>query len=178
MISKMPFLIEAGSIPDDSMNTGSLALARLWGGELISFSIEESPNEVICSLPSLDGLVRLRGDAAITNVSGGSWLEALAAWRIPVILVAMPLPSGHIPGAAYAYVALCKQLSVPLVGILQLEGPWKPQLRRLDGLPWCGHIPSDAIKVDLNNNDARNNTLVELHNVIYNLKSRYFHLTK
>ena len=64
--------------------------------------------------------------------------------------------SGAIPaawidgGAARAYTALLQQAGVPLVGLVQLGGTWQPEVRRRDGLPWLGWLPTadDAIPAD------------------------------
>ena len=87
--------------------------------------------------------MQLSGDAAMLHLEGGSWLEALGAWRQPTVLMVAPLLSGDIPGVAPAYVALCKNFEVPLIGIVQLGGDWDNNKRRADGLPWCGLVPDD-----------------------------------
>ena len=73
--------------------------------------------------------------------NGGSWLSALADWRLPVLLLTPGDSDGGVSGAAAAWVALCRELGVPLLGVVQLRGPWLSQARRRDGLPWCGWIP-------------------------------------
>tara|TARA_B100000029_G_scaffold492615_1_gene554100 strand:- start:227 stop:862 length:636 start_codon:yes stop_codon:yes gene_type:complete len=136
-----PFLVGAGHVSTDEMRAGSTSLSKAWGGELIEFSSIENPREVLEHLPFGGGLVRLIGDAAMQHPRTGSWLEALGAWRQPVILFVVPTQSGQIPGAAFAYVALCKSLRVPLLGLVQVGGSWEPLQRRSEGLPWCGWIP-------------------------------------
>ena len=143
MIAPIPFLVGAGPLPDGRMRFGCLLLARAWGGELSHHLCSENPHQVLGLLPTEGGMVRLSGDAAMLHPYGGSWLEALGAWRQPTILMVAPLPSGEIPGVAPAYVALCAVLDVPLIGVLQLGGPWNLSLRRSDGLPWFGLLPDD-----------------------------------
>ena len=72
---------------------------------------------------------------------GSSWLEALADWRMPTLLLALADADGEMPGHAAAHAALCRQLHVPLVGLVQLQGHWDAPARRRDGLPWCGWVP-------------------------------------
>jgi len=33
---------------------------------------------------------------------------------------------------------------VPLAGLIQWGGPWEPQVRRAEGLPWLGWLGGDA----------------------------------
>lgn len=143
MIAPIPFLVGAGPLPDGRMRSGCLLLASAWGGGLSHHRCSENPHQVLGLLPPEGGMVRLSGDPAMLHPDGGSWLEALGAWRQPTILMVSPLPSGEIPGVAPAYVALCASLDVPLIGVLQLGGPWDLSLRRSDGLPWFGLLPDD-----------------------------------
>jgi hypothetical protein len=46
-------------------------------------------------------------------------------------------------GLARAYTALLVVAGVPLVGLVQLDGPWQPERRRLDGLPWLGWLSAE-----------------------------------
>jgi len=140
MIPLQPFLVGAGPLQDQEMRAGSLSLSEAWGGELLQHCCSENPQQVLGALANGQGLVQLSGDVAMVHPGGGSWLEALGAWRQPIILLVKPMISGEIPGVAPAYVALCSLLAVPLVGVVQLGGRWTPQMRRADGLPWCGWI--------------------------------------
>jgi len=143
MIAPIPFLVGAGPLPESRMRAGCLLLADVWGGGLIHFCCSESPRQLLGGLSQEKGLVQLSGDAAMLHLEGGSWLEALGAWRQPTVLMVAPLLSGDIPGVAPAYVALCKNFEVPLIGIVQLGGDWDNNKRRADGLPWCGLVPDD-----------------------------------
>lgn len=72
----------------------------------------------------------------------GCWSEALGAWRQPALL---QLPAAEAEsGLARAYTALLVAAGVPLVGLVQLGGPWQPERRRLDGLPWLGWLPAET----------------------------------
>ncbi len=142
MKDALPFLIGAGPLEELKMEVGSQQLARAWGKRLIPHWCGENPDLVLADLPAAQALVQLNGDAAMAG-SCGSWLEALAAWRQPVILLVSPLPSGGIPGIAAAYAALCQTISVPLIGLVQLGGLWDQTQRRADGLAWCGWVQAD-----------------------------------
>ena len=65
-------------------------------------------------------------------------MEALAAWRIPVLMLAQPRPDGRFAGIVPASVAFARELKLPLLGLVQLGGNWDSAARRTDGLPWCG----------------------------------------
>jgi hypothetical protein len=72
----------------------------------------------------------------------GCWSEALGAWRQPALL---QLPAAEAEsGLARAYTALLVAAGVPLVGLVQLGGPWQPERRRVDGLPWLGWLPAET----------------------------------
>ena len=156
MTASTPFLVFIGDLPEKSMEHISKLLSQKWGGGLSRISSEEAPNKTIPALASDSGLVEIFGDVAMMHSSGVSWMEALGAWKVPTILIVSIAKSSVIPGIAYSYVALCKQLSVPLVGIVQLGEPWLPYERRMDGLPWCGYIPNDLLqnKKSINPNDC------------------------
>ena len=71
----------------------------------------------------------------------GCWSEALGAWRQPVLLQLSAAEAES--GLARAYTALLVVAGVPLVGLVQLDGPWQPERRRLDGLPWLGWLSAE-----------------------------------
>ena len=144
MFCHRPFLVGAGQLSDLEIRSASHALAAVWGGHLLEYSCKENPIEILASLSKEEeGLVSLLGDPGTYYLSRGSWLEALAAWRKPTILMASSSITGKLSGCASAYAALCESLAVPLVGIIQVGGDWDPVSRRLDGLPWCGWLPCD-----------------------------------
>ncbi len=69
---------------------------------------------------------------------GGSWAEALGAWRQPCLLLIPAAMAASGPAAAYH--ALLKRQGVPLLGLIQWGGPWLAGDRRRDGLPWLGWL--------------------------------------
>jgi len=168
-----PFLIAIGDLPAESMSRISNALSLAWGWRLIEISFKQSPNETIGSLPPEGALVQFVGDVAMMHPSGGSWLESLGAWKIPVVLVVLSNSSGEVPGIASSYVALCKELSVPLIGIVQSGEPWISSERKLDGLPWCGFLPSDLLV-----ENSSNESIFQLENLVERLKLQFKYILK
>tara|TARA_Y100001968_G_scaffold161721_1_gene147910 strand:+ start:6377 stop:6907 length:531 start_codon:yes stop_codon:yes gene_type:complete len=171
----MPFIVGVGDISNEEISIGSLALSRFWAGSFRKLSCNESPDEVISSL-SKDvvegGLFQLIGDASFVKADGCSWLEALGAWKIPTILMVLSRSDGQVPGTSSAYVALCKYLSIPLIGIVQLGGDWDSKRRSLDGLPWCGNIPIKKIRdVEINSMEYASD-LIEIEEVALNIKRK------
>ena len=155
MKDRLPFLVGAGPLAEPKMNAGSQQLAHAWEKRLIPHSCAEPPDLVLADLTAEQALVQLHGDAAMLGTSG-SWLEALAAWRQPVVLLVSPLPSGEISGIAAAYSALCTTLAVPLIGLVQLGGLWEQNKRREDGLLWCGWLQDHDSSLDRSvHNDQR-----------------------
>jgi len=137
-------LVGAGPLPELSMREGAHCLADRFSAELVLLPCGSEPHSGLQALASRQRernhptLLRLSGDAAMAQGSSGSWLDALAAWRCPVLLLVQPNAAGLIPGLAPASVALCHSLNIPLVGLAQLGGSWDSAARRMDGLPWCG----------------------------------------
>ena len=87
-------------------------------------------------------LLPLGLDPGAVLAQPGCWSEALGAWRQPVLL---QLPAAEAEsGLARAYTALLTAAGVPLVGLVQLGGPWQPERRRVDGLPWLGWLPAET----------------------------------
>jgi hypothetical protein len=84
-------------------------------------------------------LAALPLDPGLPLERGGSWAEALGAWRQPCLLVVRgeQLDTG-LPAAG---AALLERWRVPLAGLVQVGGDWQPVLRRRDGLPWLGWLP-------------------------------------
>jgi len=177
MVCQRPFLVGAGHFPDHEMRTASNALSQAWGFNLLEYSCSDDPREVMISLPEENGLVMLLGDPAATHCESGSWLEALAAWRKPAVLMVKTELTGELSGTPSAYAALCEILSVPLVGLVQVGGYWNPLHRRLDGLPWCGWIPSKE-KTKLSE-DVSFSTFqsMKIEEVVLVFRQRISHLT-
>lgn len=84
-------------------------------------------------------LAALPLDPGLPLERGGSWAEALGAWRQPCLLVVRgeQMDSG-LPAAG---TALLERWRVPLAGLVQVGGDWQPTERRRDGLPWLGWLP-------------------------------------
>ena len=137
-------LVGAGPLPESSMREGSQQLADHCSAELVVLACGSEPQSSLQAVASRQRertrptLLCLSGDAAMAQGSSGSWLDALGAWRCPVLLLVEPNAAGLIPGIAPAFVALCHALNIPLVGLAQLGGSWDLVARRMDGLPWCG----------------------------------------
>jgi hypothetical protein len=70
------------------------------------------------------------------------WAEALGAWRQPCLLLVAGAAAGAGPDRATA--ALLRSHGVPLLGLVQWGGDWRPQERSVDGLPWLGWLPGAA----------------------------------
>ena len=160
MVLHRTFFVGAGQLSDHEMRTGSSALATAWGRDLIEYTCSDKPGNILNSLLHENCLIQLLGDAAMFHSEAGSWLEALGAWRQPIILKVIPTPSGEVPGSAAAYTALCESFHIPLIGLIQVGGDWKYMQRRLDGLPWLGFLPTDN-QVVLSDSDSRANYVDE-----------------
>ena len=142
---KSCFLVGTGNLSVAEMKANSLVLARVFGFQLLEYGFSDSPKEVLNSLLLGDYFHLFLGDAAMLHPEGGCWLESLGNWRQPTILFAKPLQNGQISGEVSGYVALCREFSVPLVGIVQLGGVWDFAQRRLDNLPWCGLLSNGQV---------------------------------
>ncbi|SBO42915.1 hypothetical protein [Cyanobium sp. NIES-981] len=90
-------------------------------------------------------LVPLPIDPGRTLDEGSCWAEALGAWRQPALLLLSA--DQQRSGLPAAMTALLRQAAVPLVGLVQWGLPWQAALRRRDGLPWLGALPT-AIPAD------------------------------
>ena len=100
------------------------------------------PAAVLAALAEGAGaLVPLGLDPGAWQGPAGSWAEALGAWRQPTLLL---VPAGGLAGLAAAYRALLAAAGVPLLGLVQLGGPWDGAARRGDGLPWLGWLPLEG----------------------------------
>ena len=142
MSSGIPLLAGAGLVPELRMREAAEALANLWSLPLQTHPVGTAPAAVLNGRNG--GLIRLCGDPAEQHEGGGHWIEALADWRQPLLLLVPGRGDGTVSGNAAAYSALCRQLDAPLVGLIQIQGSWNPQARRRDGLAWCGWIPESS----------------------------------
>ena len=144
MSTGFPLLVGAGPLPELTMRKACEALAKACQCPLTTVASGASPSELLQRNPAATGLVRLSGDAARPTLQGdASWLQSLADWRQTVLLLTTADTDGAIPGAAPAYAALCRELNVPLLGLVQLQGPWNGPARRRDGLSSLGWIPDE-----------------------------------
>ena len=142
MSKSFPLLVGAGPLPELKMRQACEALAQACQCPLTTVASGAPPAAVLQNNPAIKGFVRLSGDAAQPTPQGDvSWLQALADWRQTVLLLTTADSDGTIPGTAPAYAALCRELHVPLLGLVQLQGPWNGPARRRDGLSWLGWIP-------------------------------------
>jgi len=139
MLDRALVLVGAGPLPELRMRHASEALAAGWGCPLLQLGCGEDPNPLLAAVSKAEPvLLRLAGDPALELPGGSHWLEALAAWRMPTLMLAAVDGDGPLSGTVPAYAALATALAVPLVGIVQIGGAWRPERRRRDGLPWCG----------------------------------------
>lgn len=83
-----------------------------------------------------DWVAALPLDPGLCLPEGGCWAEALGAWRQST--AALVTEAQLHTGTAAAGTALLRQWKVPLLGLIQWDGPWDRQARRRDGLPWLG----------------------------------------
>lgn len=100
----------------------------------------ERPQAALAALAGRGpGLVPLPIDPGLPLVGGaGHWAEALGAWRQPALLL---LAGEQLnSGLPAAMTALLLQWRVPLLGLVQADGPWEAPTRRGDGLPWLGNL--------------------------------------
>jgi len=97
-------------------------------------------------------LAALPVDAGLPLERGGSWAEALGAWRQPCLLVLRgeQMDTG-LPAAG---AALLERWRVPLAGLVQVGGDWQPAMRRRDGLPWLGWLPETAAESGVESEEA------------------------
>ena len=145
MSTGVPLLVGTGPLPELLMREASTALADRWGLELSHISEGESPQETLSRPSPQQGLIRFCGDVARQRPEGGCWLDALADWRQPLVLMVAGDAGGGVAGAAAAYTALCHELGAPLIGLVQIGSQWNRLQRRRDGLPWIGWIPAAGV---------------------------------
>ncbi len=97
-------------------------------------------------------LAALPLDPGLPLERGGSWAEALGAWRQPCLLVLRG--EQMATGLPAAGAALLERWRVPLAGLVQVGGDWQPALRRRDGLPWLGWLPDSGVESGAESEEA------------------------
>jgi hypothetical protein len=137
--------LEASFAPDGPTAAAARCLAGTLGLSHHPITDPQAPHQQMRELQAAAGgrLASLPLDPGQALSDGGTWAEALGAWRQPTLLIidAQQLSSG----AAASTTALLRQWQVPLLGLLQWGGPWVPEMRRRDGLPWLGCLKHPAI---------------------------------
>ena len=89
-------LVGAGPLPELLMREGGQHLADRFSAEMVPLACGSEPHSLLEALASRPRgrnhptFLRLSGDAAMAQGSSGSWLDALAAWRCPVLLLVQP----------------------------------------------------------------------------------------
>ena len=154
MANNLLVVIGAGRLGEGSMASASRSLAEAFGATLIEQASGAAPHPCLQQITSRSSvgsleptLLRVSGDVAVDECGEGSWLEALACWHVPVLMLAEPRKDGRFAGIVPASVALARSLQVELLGLVQLGGSWSRSARRADGLPWCGCLqgPDDDL---------------------------------
>ena len=150
MVNQSLVVLGAGALAELPMRRATQVLADGLSLPLQTIAAGQRADGVLEALPvSAPSVIRLSGDPGRLSSDGRSWLEALGAWRMPVLMLGAPLADGVMPGAVPAFYALCEQHRVPLLGLVQMGGIWKPLERRLDGLPWLGWLAdTDQLSAD------------------------------
>ncbi|MCP9837101.1 hypothetical protein KBY84_06270 [Cyanobium sp. N.Huapi 1H5] len=120
-------------------------LAAAEGVALRQLAIAADPDAGLAALSAEatgPWLAALPVDVGLPLERGGSWAEALGAWRQPCLLVLRgeQMDTG-LPAAG---AALLEHWRVPLAGLVQVDGDWQPAMRRRDGLPWLGWLPDSG----------------------------------
>jgi hypothetical protein len=117
-------------------------LAAAEGASLRQLAGAKDPDASLAALSAEDTgpwLAALPLDPGLPLARGGSWAEALGAWRQPCLLVLRG--EQMATGLPAAGAALLAQWRVPLAGLVQVGGDWQPLKRRRDGLAWLGWLP-------------------------------------
>lgn len=144
MGQKLLVVVGAGALPELAMSAACRSVAAGLDAAVVEQGCGLAPHPLLEGLTTGSSergrvtLLRVSGDVAVDESGQGSWLEALAAWRVPVLMLAQPRPDGRFGGIVPAFVALSRELNLSVLGLAQLGGDWDPAARRSDGLPWCG----------------------------------------
>ena len=129
-------------------------LADAEGVDLRQLAGANDPDAALTALtavPAGPWLAALPLDPGLPLARGGSWAEALGAWRQPCLLVVRG--EQMATGLPAAGAALLERWRVPLAGLLQVGGDWQPTERRRDGLAWLGWLPESEAEI-AENGDA------------------------
>ena len=144
MFQNLLVVIGTGALPEQQMSAACQSLAAESGAVLLQEGSSLPPTPLLSELTSESStssaltLLKLSGDVGVDESGQGSWMEALAVWRVPVLMLAQPRPDGRFGGIVPATVAFARELNLSLLGLVQLGGEWDAAARRTDGLPWCG----------------------------------------
>ncbi|WP_186537984.1 hypothetical protein [Synechococcus sp. BIOS-E4-1] len=144
MFQNLLVVTGAGPLPELQMSAACSSLAAEFGAVLLEEGCGLAPHpflrELAANISDSNTLtvLKLSGDVGVDESGEGSWMEALAAWRAPVLMLAQPRPDGRFSGIVPASVAFARALNLSLLGLVQLGGEWDASARRHDGLPWCG----------------------------------------
>lgn len=145
MANNLLVVIGAGRLGEGVMASACRSLADGLGATLINQAAGAAPHSCLQQITRRTPdratdltLLRVSGDVAVDECGEGSWLEALACWHLPVLMLAEPRKDGRFAGIVPGSVALARSLHVELLGLVQLGGAWSRSARRADGLPWCG----------------------------------------
>ncbi len=157
----------------DSAN--ALATRRLAEGLGLARRAIDAPQDPLGQLQRLQAspegwLASLPLDPGRPLDAGGTWAEALGAWRQPALLV---IAEGQLPsGAAASTVALLHHWRVPLLGLVQWGGPWSPDQRRRDGLPWLGALEEEPRRTGMDGEERDESDREESAQGVIDLLSR------
>lgn len=137
-------VIGAGPLPELLMARGCITLSSAIGLPLRTVNVGQAPDPWLSGLAgSSPALIRLCGDPGRIGRDGSSWLEALGAWQMPTLVLAVTDADGAVPGIVPATIALCEARRVPVKALLQLGGHWNRNDRLRDGLPWRGWLATE-----------------------------------
>lgn len=148
-------------------------LAHLLGLPIKTIASVAQPREAMAQLSRCPNpwLAALPLDPGFSLDCGGSWAELLGAWRQPSLMVLehVQLATG-MPAAG---TALLQRWQVPLVGLIQVGGPWNPDARRRDGLPWLGCLAGQPAGQPAEATDASAAELTEIGDEALVLRLRW-----
>lgn len=119
MFQNLLVVVGAGALPELQMSAACHSLAAECGAVLLEEGSSLAPHELLRELAANASdstaltLLRLSGDVGVDESGEGSWMEALAAWRIPVLMLAQPRPDGRYGGIVPAFVALADSSTFP-----------------------------------------------------------------